>query len=230
MPNASTVIAVVNGKGGVGKSTISSNLASYLYNSLDKETLIVDLDFQSSSLDWASLARSYDKNVCDVVSLASEKTERHLIVKNTQMQIQRFRRKYRYIVIDCRGAIDEFTIGAIRSADTVITPLSSSALDVQATSTILDIFEQINASKGYTMNLYLVLNNVVANTTSLKDARNAIQDMIKGYQGMVMCQTFIQKREDYKTAWGEGDSIFATSNNKGKDEFLSLIREIKLDI
>ena len=80
------------------------------------------------------------------------------------------------------------------------------------------------------MNLYLVLNNVVANTNSLKDARNAIQDMIKGYQGMVMCQTFIQKREDYKTAWGEGDSIFATSNNKGKDEFLSLIREIKLDI
>lgn len=223
----SVVIAVVNGKGGVGKSTITSNLAGWLYNIKQKETLIVDLDFQSSSLDWASIARTYGKDVCDVVSLAGEKTEKHLIVKNTQMQIQRFRSKYEFIIIDCRGTIDEFTIGALRSADIVITPLSASALDLQATSTLLDMFEQINATKDYTMHLYLLLNNVIANTNTLKDSIRLIRERIAENNSLSLCKTIIHRREEYKTAWGEGESIFAT-NGKGKDEFLSFIKETSI--
>lgn len=224
----SKVISIVNGKGGVGKSTIASNIASYLF-SLKKEVLLIDLDFQSSSLDWSSIARANNKNICDVISLASNQTERHLVVRNTQLQIDRFRKKYEYIIIDCRGAIDEYIIGALRSSDIVITPLSASALDVQATSTLLDMFEQINASKNYVMQLFLVMNNVVQNTNLLKEAQDAIIKRLENTIGMTLCETCLYRREDYKTAWGNGESIFAINNEKAKKEFLNFISELNIN-
>lgn len=224
----SKVIAIANGKGGVGKSTITSNLCGYLYNLNEKEVLIVDLDLQTSSLDWASIARSYGKDVCDVVSLAGEKIERHLIVKNIQMQVSRLKKKYDYILIDCRGTLDEYTIGAIRSADIVITPLSSSPVDIQATTMLLDLFEQVNATKDYSMTLWMVLNGIVPNTNTLKDAKASILETISGNNHIKLCDAIIYRREDYKTAWGHGGSIFDTDNEKGKEDFLSFIKEVAL--
>lgn len=223
----SKVISIVNGKGGVGKSTITSNLAGFLFKE-KKEVLIVDLDFQSSSLDWAALARASGYEVCDVVSLANESTERHLIVKNTQLQIERFKRKYEYILIDCRGSIDEFIIGALRSSDTVITPLSSSSLDLQATGTLLDMYENINASKNFNMQLFLILNNVVPNTKSMKDVIDALERRVRDVPGITLCSTIIYRREEYKSIWANGQSVFASSNQKAKNEFLSFIKEIQL--
>lgn len=221
------VVSIVNGKGGVGKSTITSNLAGFLFNE-KKEVLIVDLDFQSSSLDWAALARASGYEVCDVVSLANESTERHLIVKNTQLQIERFKRKYEYILIDCRGSIDEFIIGALRSSDTVITPLSSSSLDLQATGTLLDMYENINASKNFNMQLFLILNNVVPNTRSMKEVVDALERRVRDVPGITLCSTIIHRREEYKSVWANGQSVFASANQKAKSEFLSFIKEIQL--
>ncbi len=221
------VISIVNGKGGVGKSTITSNLAGFLFNE-KKEVLIVDLDFQSSSLDWAALARASGYEICDVVSLANESTERHLIVKNTQLQIERFKRKYEYILIDCRGSIDEFIIGALRSSDTVITPLSSSSLDLQATGILLDMYENINASKNFSMQLFLVLNNVVPNTKSTKEVIDALEKRIQDVPGITLCNAIIFRREEYKSVWANGQSIFSSENQKAKNEFFSFIKEIQL--
>ena len=44
-------IMVLNSKGGSGKSTVATNLASY-YATQGKRVVLVDLDPQSSSLDW----------------------------------------------------------------------------------------------------------------------------------------------------------------------------------
>lgn len=179
-------------------------------------------------MDWASIARNLGKEVCDVASLASDKIEKHLVVKNIQMQISRFRQKYDYIFIDCRGTIDEYTIGAIRSADTIITPLSSSALDLQATSTLLDMFEQINISKGGGMSLHLILNNITPNTNTVKNAISEIKNNIENRQGVHLCDTVINRREIYKTSWADGESVFSANDKKAQEEFSSFIEEINL--
>lgn len=221
------ITAIVNGKGGVGKSTICTNLSNYFsFNEGSKNILIVDLDFQQSSLDWASIARNYGKDVCDVVSLTSEKIEKHLIVKNIQMQLARFKEKYKMIFIDCRGTIDEYTIGAIRAADKVITPLSASALDLQSTSTLLDIFEQINLSKGSDMELSLILNNITPNTNTLSESIEQIEKDISKRHGVKLCKSYLVRREVYKTSWAEGDSVLSSDNQKAKEEFLSFIEEV----
>ena len=44
-------IMVLNAKGGSGKSTIATNLASY-YATMGNKVMLVDFDPQHSSLDW----------------------------------------------------------------------------------------------------------------------------------------------------------------------------------
>jgi len=110
-------IMVLNSKGGSGKSTIATNIASY-YATQGKKVLLVDFDSQASSLDWLS-ARPSGRSTLTGVDGASG----HF----------RAPRSADYIVYDTPAAIHGAELSALlRRAQSIIIPVLPSPIDMRA--------------------------------------------------------------------------------------------------
>lgn len=117
------VIVIANPKGGVGKSTLSTNLAGY-YASLGHKVMLGDADVQQSSRHWLSLRPS---NLPAIQ--AWEIHDGHLAKppKGTT-----------HIVLDTPAGLHGSKLDAVlKLADKVIVPLQASIFDILATEEFL---------------------------------------------------------------------------------------------
>ena len=110
-------IMVLNSKGGSGKSTVSTNLASY-YASQGKKVILADFDPQSSSLDWLADRASGRKQITGIDA------------SNGNFRAPR---NADYIIYDTPAAVPVKTITAyLRRAQSVIIPVLPSPIDMRA--------------------------------------------------------------------------------------------------
>ena len=125
-------ILVVNPKGGCGKTTIATNLASY-YAVWDVSTALVDLDPQQSSLDWLRMRPDSENRIQGFNGLKGKiypdaDTER--------------------IIYDCPARTDSAKVARlIKMVDVVIIPVMPSAIDMRvAAKFIADIVGKVKDS------------------------------------------------------------------------------------
>ncbi len=110
-------IMVLNSKGGSGKSTIATSIASY-YATQGKKVLLVDFDPQSSSLDWLA-ARPAGRSTITGVDGSSGQF--------------RAPRSADYIVYDTPAAVHGAELnGYLRRAQSIIIPVLPSPIDMRA--------------------------------------------------------------------------------------------------
>ena len=119
-----SVILVCNPKGGVGKSTIATNLAGW-FASTGHRTMLGDLDVQHSALAWLKL-RPASAAPIESWELDSER-------------IARPPRGVTHVVLDSPAAIHGHLLkDALKAADRVIVPLQPSIFDIYATQSFLE--------------------------------------------------------------------------------------------
>ncbi len=107
---------VLNSKGGSGKSTIATNLASY-YASQGKKTVLIDCDPQKSSMDWLE-ARSGGRLITGIDGSAGN---------------YRVPRSAEYAIYDTPAAVYGKDLTALlRRAETIIIPVLPSPIDMRA--------------------------------------------------------------------------------------------------
>ncbi len=123
-----SIIAVVNLKGGVGKSTIAINLACELASF--QSVVLVDADAQATASDWA--ARGDLPIGLEMLPLDAEPD-----VGSWVERILNF--KADHIVIDCPAHIGPATIAATGLADMVLVPVTPSDADLMATDSTLSL-------------------------------------------------------------------------------------------
>ncbi len=153
-------IAVLNQKGGAGKTTLSTNLAAAAHLG-GARTLLIDLDAQGSALDW--YAARGDGSRLEGLS----------VVKNDRaFALPRFRELSRgcdVVVLDGPPRLGDVTRAAAVAADVVVIPLQASALDlwaVQQTLELLDAADAIRAElERPPLRRVFVLNRAIAGTT-----------------------------------------------------------------
>ena len=120
------VVAIVNQKGGGGKTTLATNLASALADT--GQVLLLDADPQHSALGWANLTSRPDPNP-EVQSADAAALVR---------QARAAAGEYAWVVIDCPPGISRVNAEAIRSAGVVLIPCKPRVRDVWACEDIVD--------------------------------------------------------------------------------------------
>ena len=117
------VVAVVNPKGGVGKTTLATNLAGF-YASGDRRTMLGDFDRQQSARHWLTLRPTGVKPI-----------------ESWEMngEVARPPRGVTHVVLDTPAQITGKRLSeVVRVADRILVPLQPSMFDVLATQRFLE--------------------------------------------------------------------------------------------
>jgi chromosome partitioning protein len=110
-------VMVLNSKGGSGKSTVASNLASY-NSSKGNKVILVDLDPQASSLDWLASRPSGHGSISGIDGAAGR---------------YRLPRSADYVIYDTPAAVQGVELSALlRRAQSIIIPVLPSPIDMRA--------------------------------------------------------------------------------------------------
>lgn len=143
-------IMVLNAKGGCGKSTLATNLASY-YATQEKKVALADYDPQRSSLDW----------------LAKRPEDRPVIegVEGFKHGLRNVPRNADIVVIDAPARVHGAELTEmVRHAETIIVPVLPSSIDIQAASKFLEDLAEVGRVERKEVKVGVVANRVRDNT------------------------------------------------------------------
>lgn len=129
-------IAVLNQKGGVGKSTIATNLAAAAHLA-GRRTLLLDLDKQGSAFDWYSARKEGSK----LAGLSVARADRALALP----KFRELSTGYETIVCDGPPRLGDVTRAAAVAADVVLVPLRPGGFDWWAAEETLELLDSADA-------------------------------------------------------------------------------------
>jgi chromosome partitioning protein len=247
MPN---IIAVLNQKGGVGKTTTTINLAAFLARS-GQRVLIADLDPQGNStsglgLDKQALGSTlYDvlfsraeldstiKKISDNLfilpsnaNLAGAEVELvSLAARETRLRQALAGADYDYILIDCPPSLGLLTINALSAAHSVLIPVQAEYYALEGLSQLLSVIQQVRASLNPGLDILGVL-------ITLYDSRNSLSEQVKkeleNYFGAKLFETIVPRNVRLAEAPSFGRTIIEHDKwSKGSRAYKSLAREVQ---
>ncbi len=157
------IISVLNQKGGVGKTTLSINLASAFALSGGK-TLLIDADPQSSALDWQ--ASRQGESLFPVVGMARATLHK---------DVPGFGSQNTHVVIDGPPRVNDLARSAIMASDLVIIPVQPSPYDIWAADEIVKLIQEAMIYKP-DLKARFVVNRLVSNTAIGREVADALKD------------------------------------------------------
>ncbi len=165
---AAVVIAVVNLKGGCGKSTIAVNLACELASNNDS-VLLLDNDSQGTSMHWSSHGRLPIRG--EFMPLENEQDGERLVRAVAA-------RNERYIVLDAPAHVGAATQAAGKIADLVLIPVTASGVDLLATQAAVELIRQARILRRSGVPRCLIVPSKIDRRT---DAGRQIDEQLRGF-------------------------------------------------
>ena len=243
------IIAVVNQKGGVGKTTTAINVSSQL--AVEKQSvLLLDLDPQGNAtsglgLPKEKIATTYDV-LCKNLLLGSAVVETsinnlHVLPANADLaaaevelvgQEQReftlakalSEINYDYIVIDCPPALGLLTINALTAATAVLIPVQAEYYALEGLGQLLNTIQAIKQRTNPNL-------DILGIALTMYDKRNALSDQVyselKNYFGDKLFSTIIPRNVRLAEAPSYGRTIYEHDRwSKGARAYKALTKEI----
>ena len=204
-----TVVAVLNQKGGSGKTTLATNLARGLqFGGLD--VMIADADPQGTASEWSAL-RPEDSDLPPVVGVKG----------STIGELEDVGAAYDVVVLDGAPALDSPNVKALKAADLVLLPVRPSGPDLWS---VEDLVELIHTRRDVTGGRPLAA--FVVSQQRRTNLAGGIADVLDGYDVPVLDGRTSQ-RVAYAEALTTGTTVLdAAPSSKAASE----IEEITDDV
>lgn len=204
------IISVTNQKGGVGKSTLALNLASY-FSQNGVRSAVVDSDAQGSI---ASLVATFgEANTYGSVNLIPRKSFRSFLELSD-------RSDYQILVVDTPPYLSTDLQEIFQISDFVLVPTKPGAFDMFAIESTLEIIRRSQKLKP-NLKVGVALNMIAPGTRHVEEIRT----YLKGKDVLVL-DSEIAKRVEFERCLLTYDSIFASADEKAKAEIRNLAEEI----
>lgn len=203
------IVAILNQKGGVGKTTLATNIACKLH--LENESVIlIDSDPQGSARDWHAAGSS---NI-PVVGIDRPTLEK---------DVAKIAGQFDWVIIDGAPQLTNMAISSIKCADLIIIPVQPSPYDIWASADLVDIIGQRRQINNNLPKAYFCISRKIVNTILSKEVFEALN----GY-GLPVMKHGTSQRIIYAQSAAEGKSIFEMSKNKDSfDEIANIVNEIR---
>jgi chromosome partitioning protein len=208
------IVGIIQVKGGVGRSTIATNLAAVF--SLKKQTALIDCDLpQGTSASWYAVRKSEVPPAN--LTLATARDYRELVTIAKELSAD-----HRYIVIDAPPRIAEMTRAIIVMSSLCLVPLGASAAEIWSTA---DLLTTIDTARTFRkdIDVRIVWNRFRAHTREANDLSMAAGKEL----GLKELGTRLGYRVAYSEALARGLSVDEWLDRTAHAEIRALAAEVK---
>jgi len=244
------IVAIINQKGGVGKTTTSINLSCGIAM-LGRKVLLVDLDPQShSTIVLGSRPDSCSATIQDVLlkgvavrdiivstgidnlylapsSIHLDKAEQLLIpemFRETRLSNALSGLDYEFIVIDCRPTLGILSVNALYASNIVLIPCETARFSLEGFSDLLNAINLMKRSNQTTSER--ILRILFCKFDSRKAISNQwVMKQLEPYRS-ILFMTHIRQCEALNQAHMAKEPIFTFKpNSHGAEDYASLMKE-----
>ena len=251
MESTKKVISIANQKGGVGKTTTTISVASYLAK-FGHKVLLVDLDPQGNSTSGLAINKQalkasiynvlVDKtptaevivktkiNNLDILPAKSELAATEVEVSSAparekilKLALQQL--QYDVIIIDCPPSLGLLTINAFVASDSVIIPVQSEYYALEGLSELLDTIKRVRVGLNPKLDILGIVVTMHNRRTSLGE--QVLQELKKHFPSKIF-DTIIPRNIRLAEAPSHGKPIFEYDRfSKGAQAYKKLTKEIE---
>jgi len=204
-----TTYLVGHSKGGVGKSTIATNLAVALALG-GSDVLLFDADKQATATLWTAEREGRTPAIPTVQGSG-----------DVRPALRDLRKRYSDIVIDVSGRDSAELRTAMLAADVMIVPTRPSQADLWALEDLAQLVKDVR-ELNEKLRVYAIINLAPHNTGEAVSARELFGD----FDAFDLCATTLCDRKIYRDAMMAGASVLELDNEKAATEVASFVAEI----
>ncbi len=248
----SKVIAVINQKGGVGKSTSVINLSACLGEN-KKKVLVIDFDPQGNSTSGYGIEKDeLEHDVYDVIldgfpiedaiietcepnvfivpatiQLATAEIELVSLEKRESVlkeAVNRVKDEFDYVLIDCPPSLGLLTINALIAANSLIIPIQCEYYALEGVAKLLESMEMVKRHKNPNLEIFGVLMTMYDSRTTLS---KQVVDEVRRYFGKTMFKTIVPRNVKLSEAPSHGLPVIKYARvSKGSLAYMKLAKEV----